>query len=277
MKTKTIGLLIVALMSLSVAACGESRMERTLPLAPGGEFVLQSDGGSVTVTGSRAPEARIVITSNRNDLQSLFNFNFESSSGQVRVTARKKSFQWFSHTNLHFDVTVPAQTRVSIRTGGGSVKVASLQGQQNLNTSGGSVAASDVHGNVVERTSGGSLTANAVDGSLEAYTSGGSIHIDGLTGHVRAHTSGGSIHATFAPGNSQGGVLDTSGGSIQVGLDPKANLNIDASTSGGSVSTDLPVRVQGTISHSSLHGTLGSGGATLRLHTSGGSIHIASD
>ena len=27
-------------------------MEKTLPLAPGGEFVLQADGGSVTVTGS---------------------------------------------------------------------------------------------------------------------------------------------------------------------------------------------------------------------------------
>jgi len=34
------------------------------------------------------------------------------------------------------------------------------------------------------------------------------------------------------------------------------------------------VRVVGTISTSSMHGSIGSGGETLRLHTSGGSIRI---
>ena len=58
MKTKRIGLLIVALTALSVAACAESRMEKTLALEPGGEFVLQSDAGSVTVTGSSASGRR---------------------------------------------------------------------------------------------------------------------------------------------------------------------------------------------------------------------------
>jgi Toastrack DUF4097 len=275
MKTKTIGLLIVSLMALSVVARADSRIEKTLALAPGGEFVLEADGGSVTVTGSSASGARIVVTSNRDDLQSLYTFNFESSNGLVRVTARKKSFQWFSNANLHFDVTVPSQTRLSVKTGGGSVKVSSLEGEQNLGTSGGSINALDVHGNVVARTSGGGITVNSLDGSLEARTIGGSIHIEGLTGRVSAHTSGGSIRATLARGNSQGGQLETSGGSIRVSLDPTANLNLDASTSGGSVSTDLPVRVQGTISHSSLHGSIGSGGPTLRLHTSGGSIHIS--
>lgn len=297
MKTRTTGLLTVALVALSLAACAhaDSRIERTLPLEPGGQFVLQSDGGSVTVTGSSASGARIVITSNRDDLQSLYNFDFSSSDGVARVTARKKGFQWFSNVHLHFEVTVPAQTRTSIRTGGGSVKVSSLQGGQDLHTSGGSISATDVQGSVLARTSGGSIhieqvkgnadletsgggvTVTSLDGLLQARSSGGPIRIDGITGQAVAHTSGGSIRAAFARGNSQGGRLETSGGSIRVSLDPSANLNIDASTSGGSVSTDLPVRVQGTISHSSLHGTLGSGGPTLRLHTSGGSIRISSD
>lgn len=278
MKTKTTGLLIIALMGLSIVACANTRMEKTLTLAPGGQFVLQSDGGSVTVTGSPDSGARIVITSNRSDLQSLYSFSFDSSDGVARVTAKKKSFfTWFSNVNLHFEVAVPSKTRVSIRTGGGSLKIASLEGEQNLNTAGGSVQASNIHGNVVAHTSGGGISMNSVDGSLDANTSGGTIHIDGLTGHVDAHTSGGSIRATLSPGNNQGGSLTTSGGSIRVSLDPAVNLNLDASTSGGNVSTDLPVKVQGTIRHSSLRATLGSGGPTLRVHTSGGSIHIASN
>jgi DUF4097 and DUF4098 domain-containing protein YvlB len=276
MKTKTAGLLMVALVALSAVACANSRMEKTLPLEPGGEFVLRADGGSVTVTGSGDTGARIVVTSNRDDLESLYNINFESSSGQVRVTARRKGFSWFSNANLHFEVTLPNKTRVSVKTGGGSVKALSLEGEQNLETSGGSIDASNVHGNVVARTSGGGIDVNSLDGSLEARTSGGSIHIDGLTGRVNAHTSGGSIRATLSPGNGQGGELTTSGGSIRVSLDPAVNLNLDASTSGGSVSTDLPVKVVGTTSRSSLHGSIGSGGPTLRLHTSGGSIHIGS-
>jgi DUF4097 and DUF4098 domain-containing protein YvlB len=276
MKTKTTGLLMVALMALSVVACADSRMEKTLPLEPGGQFVLQSDGGSVTVTGSSDSGARIVITSNRTDLDSLYNFNFDSSPGVAQVTVRRKGFSWFSNVNLHFEVTVPTKTRVNVRTGGGSVRISLLDGEQNLGTSGGSIDASNVHGNVEARTSGGGISVSSLTGSLDARTSGGSIHIDGLTGRVDAHTSGGSIRATLSPGNGEGGDLSTSGGSIRVSLDPAVNLNLEASTSGGSVSTDLPVKVVGTISRSSLHGSIGSGGPTLRLHTSGGSIHISS-
>lgn len=291
---KRINLLIVALMALSIAARADTRIEKTLDLAPGGQFVLQSDGGSVTVTGSSASGARIVVTSNRDDLQSVYDLNFESSGGVAQVTARRKTFQWFSNIHLHFEVTVPSQTRVSVKTGGGSVTVSSLQGPQELRTSGGSIEASGIQGNVAAHTSGGGvriqnvqgdadlgtsgggITVNSLTGMLQASTSGGPIRIDGVSGRVEAHTSGGSINATFARGNNQGGELGTSGGSIHVSLDPAANLNIDASTSGGSVSTDLKVSVIGAISHSKLHGTLGSGGPTLALHTSGGSIHIGS-
>lgn len=276
MKTKTAGLLIVALAALSAVACAASRMEKTLSLAPGGEFVLQADGGSVTVTGSGDTGARIVITSNRDDWQSLYNLSFDSSNNVARVTARKKGLSWFSSANLHFEVTVPNNTRVSVKTGGGSVKVSGLDGEQDLATSGGSIDASNIHGNVVARTSGGGISMNSVEGSLDARTSGGSIRIDGLTGHVSAHTSGGGIRATLSPGNGQGGDISTSGGSIDVNLDPSVNLNLEASTSGGSVSTDLPVKVVGTVGRSSLRGSIGQGGPTLSLHTSGGSIHISS-
>ena len=93
-------------------------------------------------------------------------------------------------------------------------------------------------------------------------------------GTWRPRLPGGPIHATYSPGNRHGGELETSGGPIEVAIDPSANLNLDASTSGGSVSSDLPVRVVGTVSPSRMQGSIGAGGEELRLHTSGGSIHI---
>lgn len=288
-------LFIAALLVLAsgIAARADSRIEKSLKLDPKGQFTLDSDVGSVNVTGSAEAGARVVITSERDDLEKLFTFGFEENPGTVRVTARKKyGFGWPHHLNLHFEIRVPTETRGSVRTGGGGIEVSSLRGDTNLETSGGGIEVSgltgrldahtsgghielrEVTGNARIETSGGGIEVSGLDGSLSAHTSGGPIRIDGVTGRVDAHTSGGSVTATFSRGNTRGGTLETSGGSIHVAIDTKSNLNLEASTSGGSVTTNLPITVQGRISSSSLSGKIGSGGELLRLQTSGGSIHI---
>lgn len=297
--------------ALATPALAGFRLEKTLKLDPGGRFVLDSDVGSVTVTGAKEPGARIVITSARDDLASLMDFSFEDGPSVARVTGRKKSWSgWPRSLSVHYEVQVPAQTNAQIRTGGGSVKLHGLRGECDLRTSGGSIEASGLAGNLMAytsgghialheirgtarvETSGGSIEVGALEGSLrghtsggpvraekvtgdvDVHTSGGSIHVRGAGGRVIAKTSGGSVEVDFDRGNTKGGELETSGGSIRVALDPSANLNLDASASGGGVNTDLPIKVVGRTAHDSLHGTLGSGGETMRLHTSGGSIHI---
>lgn len=292
---RALGLMVAVLSLLAMAgpAAAESRIEKNLELQPKGQFILESDAGSVSVTGTSRSGAHVVITSDRNDLNSEFDFNFDSGAGLARVTARRKQDRGWSHgVSLHFEVEVPAEARTQIRTGGGSVKLSGLRGESNLKTSGGSIEVTGLNGNLVAHTSGGSIhirevtgdarvetsgggiDAEAIEGNLQAHTSGGSIHVERVTGYLEAKTSGGPIRATYSRGNKHGGELETSGGSIEVAIDHSANLAVDAATSGGSVSSDLPVRVVGTISHSSLHGSLGSGGEALRLRTSGGSIHI---
>jgi len=53
-----------------------------------------------------------------------------------------------------------------------------------------------------------------------------------------------------------------------------SELRANLDRTGVAACADLPVRVTGTVTHSSMHGSIGSGGEELRLHTSGGSIHI---
>jgi len=285
-------LIIAALAPLAQAS---SRIEKNLKLEPKGRFVLESEVGSVTLTGRSSSGAHVVITSNREDLESVYDISFEENPGSASVILRRKDhWGWREHTSVHFEVEIPSQTQTEIRTGGGSIGLSNLRGDSELRTSGGSIEISglagrleaktsggsihlqEVDGDTRVDTSGGSIEANSIDGSLTAHTSGGPIRVDRVTGYVKAETSGGPISVNFGRGNTHGGALETSGGSIEVELDHSANLEIDASTSGGSVTSDLPIRVVGKISSSSLHGSLGSGGETLRLHTSGGSIHIRS-
>jgi hypothetical protein len=61
-----------------------------------------------------------------------------------------------------------------------------------------------------------------------------------------------------------------------VELDPSAGFELDAVASGGSVEFDVPVTVQGRVSESAVRGTIGAGGETLRIRSSGGGIRIRS-
>jgi hypothetical protein len=296
----------------AVPAAADDRIEKDLKLDPGGEFRLQTDVGVVTVTGSPDAGAHVVVTSRRKDLNELLTFRFDEGPGTASVIAKKRHYSWFSHSGdgVQYEVRVPAETRLSIDTSGGSIKISGTRGHARLatsggsihvndlvgdldgNTSGGSIRLADVKGKIRVETSGGGIEGRNLDGPVHAESSGGSIELAKVTGDidaetsgggiriadagglVRADTSGGSIEASFTKGNSKGGTLETSGGGIEVSLDPEADLSIQAS--GNSVKTDLPLRVQGEISRGRLSGSLGKGGNTLRLHTSGGSVRIQS-
>jgi DUF4097 and DUF4098 domain-containing protein YvlB len=292
---RLLGVVVAALSLLAMAlpAVAESRIEKNLELQPKGQFVLESEAGSVTVTGASRSGAHIVITSEREDLNSELEFTFTSIAGVASVTARRKNESFWGHSiSVHFEVEVPTETRTEIRTGGGSITLSGLRGGADVKTSGGPIEVSGLSGNLEAHTSGGPIRlrevtgdahvatsggpidAESIDGNLQAHTSGGGIRINRVSGYVDAKTSGGAIRATYSPGNRHGGVLESSGGSIELAIDPSANLNLDASTSGGSVHTDLPVRVVGDVTHSHMRGSIGSGGEELRVHTSGGSIHI---
>ncbi|MHB8653041.1 MAG: DUF4097 family beta strand repeat-containing protein [Terriglobia bacterium] len=304
--------MVVLLAAVSIPARADREIEKTLKLDPGGRFVLDADAGSVTITGTSEAGAKVIITSNRDDLASLFNFNFEDGPGTARVTARKTFHDsWLKNLSMHFEIRVPTTTQLELKTGGGSIKVYGIKGDSDLKTSGGSVNVSDLAGRLNVATSGGGISLrevtgdarvgtsggsidvaslsgslhgntsggpihiSRVDGDVDAETSGGSIHIEGAGGRVIAKTSGGSIEVSFDRGNAKGGELETSGGSVHAALDPRVNLTVDASASGGGVRSDLPISRVGRVSTSSLRGSLGSGGAELRMHTSGGSIQIA--
>jgi hypothetical protein len=305
------GLSVVAL-ALALPAVAESRIEKDLTLAPGGKLALDTEAGSFTITGSATPGVHVVVTSKSDDLEKRYKLEFQEAPGEVRITGKKIGSGWPRGLSVHFEIRAPKATSVSGQTSGGSFELAGLEGAADLHTSGGSISVTGLAGNLTAHTSGGSITlreikgnatvetsggsigATSIAGPLEAHTSGGHVEVEDVSGdavlrtsggsikaknaggRVMAKTSGGSIAVSFARGNSKGGDLETSGGSVTVALDPGASLTIDASTSAGRISTDFPLQVTGSIGSSSVHGTIGKGGETLRIHTSAGSIELES-
>lgn len=300
-------------LALAIPALADTRMEKTLKLDAGGEFRVDTDMGKVTVTGTAESGVHVVITSKHKDLDELLHFRFEEGAGTASIVARKKhKFSFFGHDgdSVQFEIQLPASTRLSVETSGGGITISGMRdtaklstsgggisvrdhvgdvdtdtsgggirlrdvkGKVRANTSGGGVVAEGIDGPVRAESSGGSIELERVSGDIDAETSGGGIRIEQAGGRVHADTSGGGIEASFAKGNSKGGTLETSGGGIEVALDPDADLAIEAS--GNAVRSDLPIRIRGEISRGNLSGSLGKGGATLKLHTSGGSVRIQS-
>jgi hypothetical protein len=294
--------LVVAAAAAAILSClpalAETRIEKNLKLEPGGKLTIDSDAGSLTVTGSASPGAHVVLTSDKDDLESRFDLKLEELPGEVRITLKKKNALtswtgWFNNSKIRFEIQVPTKTKTDLQTGGGHVTVSALEGDAHAETSGGHIEVTDLHGNLTAETSGGHISikkisgnarvetsgghieTDAVDGDLFAETSGGHIEIRGAKGRVDADTSGGHVEVSFAKGNARGGKIESSGGGISVAVDPNVDLAIDASTSGGSVRTDIPVKIVGKVSGSSIKGSLGKGGEMLYVHTSGGSVSIS--
>ena len=303
---------LIVTLALAVSASAETRIERTLKIDSGGRLEVDTEMGSITVTGSSRSDVHVVVTSRNRDLEELLTFRFEDGGKTARISARRKGghlFNWsYGDNRVRFEIEVPTSTALDLDSSGGGLMVASLQGNVKLRSSGGSldlrdiqgdvnghtsgggvrlksitgrvrvessggsIDGSDLDGSVEGDTSGGGITMSRVTGDLKVHSSGGSIHIEEAGGLVDADTSGGGIRASFARGNSHGGRLESSGGSIQLSLDPKSDLEIDASAD--RVTTDLPLQVRGEISRHRVQGTLGKGGQRLRIHTSGGGIHI---
>ncbi len=172
---------VLAFLAVALPAAGESRIEKDLDLQPNGQFVLESDMGSVTVTGVSRSGAHIVITSEREDLNRLLDFNFSGSAALARVTAKRKPESGWSHGHyVRFEIQVPIETRTMVRTGGGPITLSGLRGESNVKTLGGPIEVTGLSGNLEARTSGGPIRLREVTGDARVDTSGGPIDVEAL-------------------------------------------------------------------------------------------------
>ncbi|MDH5468052.1 MAG: DUF4097 domain-containing protein [Candidatus Aminicenantes bacterium] len=323
----TVFMAVFALLTTACLVYGVAgdTIEKSFQVKPGGKLILETDIGSIEVYSGNTntlelevlQEAKTASSSRAERILEDFEVSFRQSGDTVYVTGeyRKGSLSRFwnnigRYIRVKFQVTVPQEFNVDLktrggsisvddlkgdvhsntsggsltfsridgpvygRTSGGSIKLTSCSGNADVKTSGGSITLGDVSGDVIAYTSGGSIKVGRAKGSVDVHTSGGGIHVEEAMGAIKAHTSGGSITAYVSDQPESDCSLTTSGGSITVHLAERIGLDLNARASGGRVYTEFPVMVSGEISKSSLKAKINEGGPELYLYTSGGSIYI---
>lgn len=284
-------------------------VEKTFTVPAGGTLDVSTSGGFIHVrTGSGdqvtvTAHERIRADSDAEADKLLKDLDLEMAADAegVKASARyaRADDDWFHFgswpVQVDFEVTVPSRYSVRLRTSGGDITVADLDGAVHARTSGGEIRVGHITGPVDADTSGGDITLDGCDadvslrtsggnvrvglvkGSAGVHTSGGNIDIKGVGGPLEARTSGGNIVAHLDGPLTSDCVLSTSGGEVKAYVRPHTGFYLDADTSGGSVEVGggLTVAVEsGGTGKSHLHGTVGAGGPRLRLRTSGGDITV---
>lgn len=274
---RTLAALAATLFTLSALAADKT-FERHFTAAPGGHLSLDGDSGSVTVRGHAGREVIVRADISGSDaFVAGMTINAEQVASGVQVTAHQSSrgsFHWFSSSGdrLQFTIDVPEDYAVELRSSGGDLDIRDIKAAVNGRTSGGNITVSGVRGMVALQTSGGDVDVQETGGTLDIHTSGGNIRLQDVDGGVNAETSGGDIHAAMR--SNHGISLSTSGGEVTLLLPASAGAELDARTSGGSVTSALPLTRTEQVDGSRLRGSLHGGGEAVRLHTSGGNIHI---
>ncbi|MFP5245453.1 MAG: hypothetical protein ACLGH0_02075, partial [Thermoanaerobaculia bacterium] len=187
----------LALFATTAVLAAPATIRKGFNVSPGGTLKLDAGVGDVTiVTGGTG--VAIELVQGAADLQ----VDFKQSGNDVIVEAEHHNkwrfFDW--DDDVKWNIRVPAQYNVDVRTSGGSIHTKRIGGNANLRTSGGGIKIEGATGEVDARTSGGSIEVGDTDGEVEVRTSGGSIHIARTGGNVVARTSGGSIRVEDARG-----------------------------------------------------------------------------
>jgi TM2 domain-containing membrane protein YozV len=130
---------------------------------------------------------------------------------------------------------------------------------------------SDVNGSIIIENVSGDIGASAVNGQIQ---------VQGAAGNLKVSTVNGRIETELVSLNgSQSVSLDTVNGTIEAILPANADAEVTADTVSGGTSSDFPsltVKKDFPIGRH-LKGTLGHGGARVKLNTVNGSIGIRSN
>ncbi|WP_020594700.1 DUF4097 family beta strand repeat-containing protein [Spirosoma panaciterrae] len=247
----------------------------------------ETSGGSLTVEGGSGKEVKVemyVRGNNGNgnlDKAEIeerlrdYDISITQEGNTVVATAKRRNNDrdWKRSLSIGFKFYTPRNMATDLRTSGGSIHLAALNGTQKFRTSGGSLHMSDVDGDINGQTSGGSIHLDGCQatgsGEIALQTSGGSIEAKSSSGKMRLQTSGGSIRLTDLKGPID---AQTSGGSVN-GEDIEGDIK--AGTSGGSVRLD---NIVGSIDASTSAGgvdvSISKLTGPVRLSTSAGSVRV---
>jgi len=234
---------------LSVDAVAQKPIERTLKV--NGAVALEARTASEDLSVRAGDDATVFIRcivkaqndSDRDDDAVQKTAQFLESNFPVRQEGNHISIERLGdpellrHTNLLYELTVPANTKLTFAT------------------------------------ESGDLSVEGIRGPVEFTSSSGDVRVRSVRESVRVHTSSGDVDLEDS-GN--GGIeVETTSGDVTVRLASQVGYDLSAHTGSGDFSIAAPeLKLEPGDTKHEMHGKLRGGGAPLTIRTGSGDISI---
>ncbi len=291
------GIFFIILMFFSVSSFAsefEQIVKKHFNVNTGDLLELKTDAGDVVINTWDKNELSVEILGNKK-AKKRFEFSFNKTEFGIEIIGKRKRngfFSWFNNIKLKYEITVPknfdlkiktaggdlvlnnCEGKFDMKTSGGDIIVNSSEGELSLSTSGGDISIDNFDGDCNISTSGGDILMNYVDGDIIASSSGGDINIKSESGKINASTAGGDIDVNFK-GINFGIYLTTSGGDISLQLPNSFNADVELKTSGGRVYNNFSNSSGQKVKKNKFIGNFNSGGKKVICKTSGGDITVS--
>jgi DUF4097 and DUF4098 domain-containing protein YvlB len=244
--------------------------------------ILQNVGnGRIEVKSSKNPEVVVTATQASNKIGIVA----EQAEERVDVTASVlDSSAPAAELEANFQLTVPEETELQLRTQTGLVYVEQVMGDMILQSVAGDVHLKEVSGYIVVRTTGGSLVCTQCAGKLDFSSVSGNAQVlqPGLT-NVTLFTTSGNI--LFDGDFIRTGIytMKSGRGTVEVHFSGSDSFDLKAQTAMGTVDNQAEaylkpdshgVRHMASKFTKGLFGTVGSGLAKVELSSYSGTIRI---
>jgi DUF4097 and DUF4098 domain-containing protein YvlB len=231
----------------------------------------------------------------------------EQVGNRIQVGPRRWNDGW-NGISISYEITVPANSRVTARSGSGDLEVADLAGPVDASTGSGdirvgriveavkartgsgeidldgaaSLEASTGSGNVVAGAVRGDLEARSGSGditvgqkgkgSIDVSTGSGDVEVTGAHGPVHVRASSGDIRVEGTPVSDWD--VSASSGDVRLRLEGQAGFDLDLRTNSGHIESSQPVTGHDSQTRRELRGQVRGGGPRVHVTTSSGGIAI---
>jgi DUF4097 and DUF4098 domain-containing protein YvlB len=208
----------------------------------------------------------------------------EQVDNRVEVVTRVAGPPSSSSSDLRtdYEISVPIETELQVRTDSGSVAVQSVHGDMSFDTVAADLTLEDVEGYLVIKSVGGSLVCTRCAGRLDATSISGNFRLlQPALHHVRLQTSSGNIlfDGSFLSRGIY--VMKNYSGNIEVRFSSQDSFDVRATSLYGQVLNQAPVvpdkhkmAVPQSSMARSLVGSVNEGQAKVELSSFNGTIRI---
>lgn len=272
-----VGMVLPALVALTMPAYGH-RLEKRFAVELRPVVTVRNFHGKITVKSWAKQEVLVVA----NHASEKTEVDADQAGNRVDMITHHLANQVTPRdAEADYEITVPEETELQVRTDSGWVVVERVTGDLTIDTVAADVDLKEVSGYLVIKTVGGSLVCLRCAGRIEFNSVGGSLSLtQPVASLVRAQTSSGRI--VFDGDFLRGGVyaLKTYSGPIEVRFSEGDSFDLTARSMTGKV--DSPVRFKppahvrqprGRLTNS-LIGTYNEGWARVELTSFSGTIRI---